>query len=78
MPRYLITYHGFPYPDMESAAEQRRTFRAWAEKLLGRAMVDFGSPLYDAGQMSATGTPVAPVEEAGYHAMPTSKSQLST
>jgi hypothetical protein len=51
---------------MESAAEQRRTFRAWAEKLLGRAMVDFGSPLYDAGQMSATGTPVAPVEIDGY------------
>lgn len=66
MPRYLITYHGFPYPDMEAAAEQRRAFRVWAEKSLGRAMVDFGSPLYDAGQISASGAPVEPVEIDGY------------
>lgn len=66
MARFLITYHGFPYPDMETAAKQRRAFREWAEKSLGRAMVDFGSPLYDAGQMSATGAPVDPVEIDGY------------
>ena len=66
MARFPITYHGFPYPDMDVAAEQRRAFRAWAEKSLGQAMVDFGSPLYDAGQMSATGAPVEPVQIDGY------------
>ncbi|WP_334173538.1 hypothetical protein [Sinomonas sp.] len=66
MPRYLITYHGFPYPDTDTVADQRRAFRAWAEKALGPAMVDFGSPLYDAGQMSTTAAQPTPVEIDGY------------
>ncbi|BCT77669.1 hypothetical protein SCMU_35110 [Sinomonas cyclohexanicum] len=66
MTRFLITYHGYPYPDMDVIASQRRDFRAWAEKSFGRAMVDFGAPLYDVGQISTAGPPHPPVEIDGY------------
>ncbi|WP_369045446.1 YciI family protein [Sinomonas sp. P10A9] len=66
MARFLITYHGYPYPDMDVLTAQRRDFRAWAQKALGQAMVDFGAPVYDAGQMSTKGPPLPPVEIDGY------------
>ncbi|MDP9884973.1 hypothetical protein J2W21_002491 [Sinomonas atrocyanea] len=65
MTRFLITYHDLPYPEMEEVAGERRDFRAWAEKALGTAMVDFGAPLFVVGQL-AKGEPGAQMEVDGY------------
>lgn len=65
MPRFLITYHDLPYPDLERVAGDRRDFRAWANKVLGEALVDFGAPLFVVGQL-ATGEPGPQMEVDGY------------
>ncbi|MDQ0259186.1 hypothetical protein [Sinomonas atrocyanea] len=65
MTRFLVTYHNLPYPDLERVAGDRRDFRAWAEKALGAAMVDFGAPLFVVGQL-AQGAPGAQMEVDGY------------
>lgn len=65
MTRFLITYHHLPYPELEAVARERRDFRAWSDRVLGAAMVDFGSPLYVVGQL-AHGEPSAEMEVDGY------------
>ena len=65
MTRFLITYHDLPYPEMELVAGERRDFRAWADKVLGSAMVDFGAPLFVVGQL-AKGEPGQQMEVDGY------------
>ena len=65
MTRFLITYHDLPYPDLDAVAIDRRALRAWADKVLGAALVDFGAPLYVVDQLSA-GTTGPPMEIDGY------------
>lgn len=65
MARFLITYHGLAYPDIEYAKKSRRILREWADEALGDALVEFGAPLLQSGQMSA-GQPVDAVEIDGY------------
>ncbi|MGT2461950.1 YciI family protein [Sinomonas atrocyanea] len=52
MTRFLITYHGMPYPEREVIEPLRRALRDWTEKSLGSALVDFGTPLLLGGQLS--------------------------
>ncbi|AMM34101.1 hypothetical protein SA2016_3441 [Sinomonas atrocyanea] len=52
MTRFLITYHGMPYPEREVIEPLRRALREWTEKSLGSALVDFGTPLLLGGQLS--------------------------
>jgi hypothetical protein len=52
MTRFLITYHGMPYPAREVIEPLRRALREWTEKSLGSALVDFGTPLLLGGQLS--------------------------
>ncbi|GAB3277284.1 hypothetical protein GCM10027449_16850 [Sinomonas notoginsengisoli] len=65
MTRFLITYHGMPYPTAEVITSSRGPLKAWCEKNLGRAMVDFGTPLFIAGQVSE-GEPMPSVDINGY------------
>jgi hypothetical protein len=65
MARFLITYHGMAYPDTEYATSSRKAFRAWANEALGDALVEFGAPLLQSGQL-ATGQPTDAVEIDGY------------
>ncbi|MDQ4491596.1 hypothetical protein RBS60_15445 [Sinomonas sp. ASV486] len=65
MTRFLITYHGMPYPETDVVAESRRALRAWADAKLGAALVDFGAPVLLGGQLSA-GQATDPVEIDGY------------
>ena len=65
MARFLITYHGMSYPDMEYARASRTALHAWADESLGDALVDFGAPLLQSGQLSA-GQPTDAVEIDGF------------
>ncbi|WP_077489447.1 hypothetical protein [Sinomonas mesophila] len=65
MALFLITYHGMAYPDIEYATASRKSFRAWAKEALGDALVEFGAPLLQSGQM-AVGQPADAVEIDGY------------
>jgi hypothetical protein len=65
MTRFLITYHGMPYPEADVISATRAALRMWAEKSLGKALVDFGAPLLLGGQL-ATSEPVDAVEIDGY------------
>ncbi|MDQ4503810.1 hypothetical protein [Sinomonas sp. ASV322] len=63
--RFLITYHGMPYPQEEIISASRAALRSWADKSLGAALVDFGAPLLLGGQL-ARGEPVDAVDIDGY------------
>ena len=65
MMRFLITYHGMDYPDLEYAKASRTAFRAWAKENLGDALVDFGAPLLQSGQI-ALGQAADSVEIDGF------------
>ncbi|MEA5453821.1 hypothetical protein SPF06_03715 [Sinomonas sp. JGH33] len=65
MMRFLITYHGMPYPQPEIISASRAALRTWSEKSLGTAMVDFGAPLLLGGQL-AKSEPVDAVDIDGY------------
>jgi hypothetical protein len=65
MSRFLITYHGMPYPEPEVIAGFRQALRTWAEESLGKALVDFGAPLLLGDQIAAR-EPVDAVEIDGY------------
>ncbi|MDQ0259185.1 hypothetical protein J2W20_001073 [Sinomonas atrocyanea] len=65
MTRFLITYHGMPYPEREVVEASRGALRAWAESSLGAALVDFGTPLLLGGQLS-DGQATDAVEIDGY------------
>lgn len=65
MTRFLITYHGMPYPERDVIERSRGALRKWAEERLGGALVDFGAPVLLGGQMS-TGQPEDAVEIDGY------------
>ena len=65
MTRFLITYHGMPYPEREVIEASRRALRAWTERALGTALVDFGTPLLLGGQL-ASGQAADAVEIDGY------------
>lgn len=63
--RFLITYHGMPYPQAEVISTSRGALRTWADKSLGTALVDFGAPLLLGGQLAASQA-VDAVEIDGY------------
>lgn len=65
MARFLITYHGMAYPDIEFAAASRALLRKWVDEKLSGELVDFGAPLFLAGQIAA-GEPADSVEIDGY------------
>ncbi|WP_138418286.1 hypothetical protein [Sinomonas gamaensis] len=65
MTRFLITYHGMPYPQPDVISASRTALRKWAENFLGTALVDFGAPLLLGGQIAAS-EPVDAVEIDGY------------
>jgi hypothetical protein len=65
MTRFLITYHGMPYPQPEIIAASRAALRKWTDNSLGVALIDFGAPLLLGGQISK-GQPVDAVEIDGY------------
>lgn len=65
MTRFLITYHGMPFPQRDLIRDSRAALREWADKSLGVALVDFGAPLLLGGQL-AKGEPVDPVDIDGY------------
>ncbi|WP_138445261.1 hypothetical protein [Sinomonas susongensis] len=65
MSRFLITYHGMPYPQTDVITATRNTLRKWAERSLGEALVDFGAPVLLGGQI-ASSQPVDAVEIDGY------------
>ncbi|HKU11187.1 MAG TPA: hypothetical protein VJQ61_08165 [Sinomonas sp.] len=65
MTRFLITYHGMPYPESDVIAATRGALRKWAQESLGQALVDFGAPVLQGGQI-ASGEPVDAVEIDGY------------
>lgn len=65
MTRFLLTYHGMPYPTSEVIVSSRGSLRVWCNENLGDAMVDFGTPLYIAGQLAAS-EPLPSVDINGY------------
>lgn len=65
MSRFLITYHGMPYPQPDIISATRGALRKWAEESLGEALVDFGAPVLLGGQI-ASSQPVDAVEIDGY------------
>ena len=65
MTRFLITYHGMPFPQRDLIRDSRAALREWADKSLGTALVDFGTPLLLGGQI-ARGEPVDAVDIDGY------------
>ncbi|WP_422934191.1 hypothetical protein [Sinomonas sp. P47F7] len=65
MTRFLITYHGMPYPEADTIRASRAALREWADRSLGAALVDFGTPLLLGGQI-ARGEPVDAVDIDGY------------
>jgi hypothetical protein len=65
MSRFLITYHGMPYPEPDIIDRTRGALHRWAVEKLGDAMVDFGAPLLLGGQVSV-GQPHGAVEIDGY------------
>ncbi|WP_334170635.1 hypothetical protein [Sinomonas sp.] len=65
MSRFLITYHGMPYPQPDVISASRGALRKWAEESLGEALVDFGAPVLLGGQISSS-QPVDAVEIDGY------------
>jgi hypothetical protein len=65
MTRFLITYHGMPYPERDVIEASRRALRTWADKSLGTAVIDFGAPLLLGGQL-AKGQPADAVDIDGY------------
>ncbi|HKU12337.1 MAG TPA: hypothetical protein VJQ61_14065 [Sinomonas sp.] len=65
MTRFLITYHGMPFPQRDLIRDSRAALREWADKSLGEALVDFGTPLLLGGQL-ANGEPVDAVDIDGY------------
>lgn len=65
MARFLITYHGMPYPEREVLVASRAALREWADRSLGSALVDFGAPVFMGAQLSA-GQPTDSAEINGY------------